>query len=595
MNNPAELRGNPARAPGTTIRRQLILASLFPLAAFGLLSILLITAALQNITLNQAVQRDTALAQVTASQVTGRIHQIFIPLQAAARDPAFAPGAPAFDRLTADLASLHTDVVALDGSGKVIAASPRLSGWVGRTPAPLAGQAAAADASQPAVSTGAERLFGSSPVVRIAVPILRQGRPSGWLQAVLPAGGADWLADLQLPLIAGSRLSLFGRDGAPIAQTGQPDAGPRTWPFAGALRPQGQLIDNPTTGDQVVYAYAPVEGTGWGVALEEPWQALFALSANFEWVLAGLLLLGVTLSMVMLSVSIDRVIRPLAALSEQANALGPGSLFRPMAADGPEEIQALTRAFNQMVIRLAEQQAALRQYAEKALLSQEEERQRISHELHDETVQELVGLLQRVDLCRGEMKYDPERARRRLDELKDLAGQALNDLRRISNALRPSILQDLGLPAAIRSLCDDLERQMPEITCDFALQGDERRLAPDLELAVFRVVQEALSNIRRHAGDVSQVDVALRYEPGCLRAAIRDDGPGFPLLDVRELVRDGHLGVAGMYERAHLFGGELKIESDPQAGTTVSLCMPVEMGIQMLSDEPDEGSAGRVS
>jgi two-component system sensor histidine kinase UhpB len=581
---------NPSKARGSTIRRQLILASLFPIAAFGLLSILLITGALQNLTLNQAIQRDTALAQVAASQVSGRLHQALIPLQYAARDPNFPPDSPTFGRLAASVASLHAELVALDAGGKVIATSEGVSGWAYSTLPPLPGQTGDTSTSQPVVSAAAEQIQGSGPVIRVAIPVIQRGAIAGWLEAIFPANDPAWLAGIQLPLVTGSHLSLFGADGALIAQTGPSQMALGT-PYhfaAGSSRPKGQLAENPTSGDQVVYAYAPVEGTSWVITLEEPWQALFAISANFEWVLAGLLLLGVILSMVMLSISIGRVIRPLAALSRQAESLGPGSIFRPLAAEGPEELQALTQAFNQMVIRLAEQQAALRQYAEKALLSQEEERQRISHELHDETVQELVGLLQRIELCRGEMEYSPEKARRRLDELKALAEQALGDLRRISNALRPSILQDLGLPAAIRSLCDDLECQAPELVCEFDLQGDERRLAPDLELAIFRVVQEALSNVRRHGSAVSRVNVSLCFEPGCVRATIQDDGPSFPLPDVSELVRDGHLGVAGMYERARLFGGELKIVSDPLTGTTVSLCMPVEMGIQMVPDE--EGS-----
>jgi signal transduction histidine kinase len=585
MNNPASERGVPTTRPhGATIRRQLILASLFPLASFGLLSILLITAALQNLTLNQALQRDTALAQLAAARVSERIHQALVALQDAARDPTFSSHSSAFDRLTADLAALHAGVVVLDSSGKIVAASPELSGWVGQAPGPLPWPER--------VSTSAERLFSGGPVIRVAVPLQIADHPTGWVEAVLPSDPSVWLADIQLPVAPGSRIALFGQDGSPIAQTGaQDDPNQHEWPFAGSSQAQGQMIEN-THGDQVVYTYAPVEVTGWGIALEEPWQAVFARSANFAWVLAGLLLFGIALSVVMLSMSINRVIRPLAMLSSQADSLGPGSLFRPLATDGPEELQALTQAFNQMVIRLAEQQAALRQYAEKALLSQEEERQRISHELHDETVQELVGLLQRVDLCRSEMDRSPEQARRRLDELKTLAEQALGDLRRISNALRPSILQDLGLTAAIRSLCDDLEREMPELVCEFSPQGEEHRLAADLELAVFRVVQEALSNIRRHAGTVSRVDVALGFEPGCVRATIHDDGPGFPLPEVRDLVRDGHLGVAGMYERARLFGGELKIETSPETGTTVTLCMPVEMGITMISPE-EGGSDGR--
>jgi signal transduction histidine kinase len=335
----------------------------------------------------------------------------------------------------------------------------------------------------------------------------------------------------------------------------------------------------PASGDQVVYTFAPIGEDGLGVVLEEPWPVLFSSAVYYEAILAGLIALGIVLSLIMLSISVGRVVKPLTNLARRADALGPGSLFRPVQAEGPEEVYALTQAFNQMVIRLAEQQATLRQYAEKALLSQEEERQRISHELHDETVQELVGLLQRVDLCRTELDKDPGLARRRLDELKTLAETALGDLRRISNALRPSILQDLGLSVALHSLCDELERQMPDVICTFIQDGPVRRLSAELELAIYRVVQEALTNIRRHAAKVSQVSVRLDSSSDDVRVIIQDDGSGFKPLQVGELVRDGHLGLAGMYERARLFGGELNIQSYPDSGTTITLCLPLNMGM----------------
>ncbi len=241
-----------------------------------------------------------------------------------------------------------------------------------------------------------------------------------------------------------------------------------------------------------------------------------------------------------------------------------------------------------MVVQLAEQQNSLRQYAHKALLSQEEERQRLSHELHDGTMQDLVGLVQRVELCRSEMEHNPLLARRRLDELQGLLEQTLADVRRISNALRPSILEDLGLSAALQALCSDLEQQMPSIHCQCVVTGMERRLAPDLELAVFRVVQEALGNIRKHVRSATRVDVQMEFCESEIRAVVCNDGPVFPRPDVRSLVRNGHLGLAGMYERARLFHGELQISSDPAMGTTIRLRLPCP---PESIEEPDNATA----
>ena len=140
--------------------------------------------------------------------------------------------------------------------------------------------------------------------------------------------------------------------------------------------------------------------------------------------------------------------------------------------------------------------------------------------------------------------------------------------------MRPSILEDLGLPAALQALCNDLQKQMPSIQCQCVVTGEERRLSPDLELAAFRVVQEALGNIRKHVRSVTRVEVQMEFGENEIWTVVRNDGPVFPTPDVRSLVRNGHLGLAGMYERARLFHGELNISSDPAMGTTVSLRLP---------------------
>ncbi len=182
-----------------------------------------------------------------------------------------------------------------------------------------------------------------------------------------------------------------------------------------------------------------------------------------------------------------------------------------------------------MVIRLAEQQSLMRQYADKALLSQEEERQRLSHELHDGTLQDLVGLSQRVELCRNELDRSPEIARSRLDELHRLLGQAIEDVRRISNALRPPVLEDFGLSVALDALCKDLSQEKPDLHCEYLISGTQRRLQPDLELAIYRVVQEALANIRKHAHNATLVQLEIFYSETEIRVRIKNDGSGLDL------------------------------------------------------------------
>jgi len=232
-----------------------------------------------------------------------------------------------------------------------------------------------------------------------------------------------------------------------------------------------------------------------------------------------------------------------------------------------------------MVIRLAEQQSTLRHYAHKALLSQEDERQRISHELHDGTLQDLVGLTQRVELCRNELDKNPHLARHRLDELQGLLEQTLAGVRRISIALRPPVLEDFGISIALDALCKDLKQDKPALQCDYTVSGETRRLNPDLELAVYRVVQEALANIRKHAQDASWVKVDLVFTDTEIQATVINDGTAFTNQDVRSFVLSGHLGLAGMYERARLFGGTLAITSESDITTKVSLVLPCTLDI----------------
>jgi signal transduction histidine kinase len=459
--------------PGSTIRRQLILASLFPLAFFGLLSILVTSIALYQVTLRLALQGNKAEVRTAADDLAKIVAgQTLV----------------SSDDMLGVLQSLGVE----NGSHLYL------------------------------VKDDAQLLSGSDPEL------------------------------VNLPLNH-DELKSFFREG----------------------KPASRLIVSPISQDEAIISFVNLPGTQEGVILEVPWTAILTPASYFEWVIAGLLVLSTIFSLYMLSLSIGRVVRPIADLASSASRAVPGSIFHPLTEKGPLELQKLTNAFNQMVIRLAEQQGTLRQYAHKALLSQEEERQRLSHELHDGTIQDLIGLGQRVELCRSEMESNPEQARRRLDELQGLVEQTLGDVRRISNALRPSILEDLGLSVALQALCSDLEKQMPNVLCRCVTSGEQHRLPEDVELAVFRVVQEALVNIRKHAPNATRVRVELYYEEKDFQAIIRNDGSAFPDFDVRTLVRSGHLGLAGMYERARLFHGNLDITENPEGGMVITLRLPI--------------------
>jgi signal transduction histidine kinase len=336
----------------------------------------------------------------------------------------------------------------------------------------------------------------------------------------------------------------------------------------------GQLIQTSNTNDQVMVSISTIPGINYRVILVEPWTTIIKPAAQFQLLLGGLTLLGISLTLITLSLAISRITHPIHILAENAAGAVPGSTFYPIKAKGPKEIRTLINAFNQMVIHLAEQQSALRQYSHQALLSQEEERQRLSHELHDGILQDLVGLSQRVELCQNELKTDPNLAKERLIEFNELLNRTLDDVRRISIALRPPVLEDFGLTVAIDALCKEMNQNKPKMKCELVITGKSRRLDADLELAIYRVVQEALTNIRKHVVDATSVKVEVIFAENEILARISNNGSVFTSQEIQDYVRSGHLGLAGMYERARLFGGTLNISSNPGENTIVSICLP---------------------
>jgi PAS domain S-box-containing protein len=224
--------------------------------------------------------------------------------------------------------------------------------------------------------------------------------------------------------------------------------------------------------------------------------------------------------------------------------------------------------------KVAEQQETLRDYAHQLLRSQEEERNRLSRELHDDPLQDLVALAQRVELARGALERAPDTLASRLDELQIMARGMIDKLRHICNDLRPSVLEDLGIVAAVQSIGDELAQQMPNCAVRYDINGSLHRLDPDVELTTFRIIQQAAYNVRSHAPTAQNVQFGLSFEENHLAAHVQDDGPGFNVADPQTLLRQGHLGIAGMHERAALMGGEVKITSKPQSGTCIQMRIP---------------------
>lgn len=262
-------------------------------------------------------------------------------------------------------------------------------------------------------------------------------------------------------------------------------------------------------------------------------------------------------------------------------------VFNVAASDpsrfGPDELRLLNAIGAQLAVaienarlweELKEKEALRGQLLDKVIRAQEEERQRIARELHDETSQALTSFMVGLKVLEGAENI--AEVRQRAAELRRIAAAALENVRNLALELRPSVLDDMGLIPALERYTRDYSRKFG-ITVDFHPVGfDGTRLRPQVETALYRIVQEALTNVARHA-QAETVSVLLERKANRLVIIVEDDGKGF---DVERLLRSGSpeekLGLFGMRERANLIGGELTIESSPGAGTTVFVEVPLD-------------------
>jgi two-component system sensor histidine kinase UhpB len=286
----------------------------------------------------------------------------------------------------------------------------------------------------------------------------------------------------------------------------------------------------------------------------------------------GLALLALAVLAVILlnSMLLRRRLEPLTRVlrtMEQVDLASPG-----MRANTPrhaaKEIKALTSGFNRMIDRLEDERRA----AGRAVLrAQEQERQRIAQDLHDEVNQALTAIKLRISAA---VHDAPDGLRRELRETKHLVDQAMDELLHLARELRPTALDDHGLIPALRSQVMDFADRTG-IRADFRKHGLLPELSDEEQLVIYRVTQESLSNVAQHSG-AKVVDVELSFT-GKTVLKVSDDGNGFTATTTgrngRVRGRPGGLGLSGMRERALLVGGNLSIFSRTGEGTTIELTM----------------------
>ena len=259
-----------------------------------------------------------------------------------------------------------------------------------------------------------------------------------------------------------------------------------------------------------------------------------------------------------------RVLMPLQRLVHHAEDLSRGNLDSlECDCGGIYEIELLRRAMAGMVGHVRRAQKHSRAYADRLAEGQEQERSRLARELHDDTVQSLIAVLQGIDFT-SELVQD-DAAMQMLQSTREQAVDTINNLRRLIGDLRPPALDELGLIAALNMHIDRIQ----DMPLTLNVEGTPRRLPHQQELTLFRAAQEAITNAIRHSGG-DCVTITVTYQPDGTRLVVQDNGNGFNIRGDFE----GHYGLIGIQERAESLQGTVKI--DGTQGTQISVWLPVK-------------------
>ena len=460
------------------------------------------------------------------------------------------------------------------------------------------------------------------PYVLLAVPILHpSGQVSGLLVEKVDTDqlGLNAILDQVMP-DSGSYIEVVDHDGTVLASslvgtTCQTDDHAAQFtslidnqqPMVGACH---QCHVGEDTGDvhQVdeVLAFAPLSSAPWGVAIRQPSSKVMAPINR----LRQQLLLGggavLIAALLLISWFVTRhITRPIQALDAASAQFASGNLDVPIAHDGADEIAQLTTNLENMRVRLEAtledrrrwneslenmvterarrlsvvneqlqgKEAMVSQLLGKVLSAQEEERARLARDLHDVIGQSLTAIIMTTAAVEDSLPVENVTGKEKLANVRIISTQALQDLRNLIFNLRPETLDDLGLVLALRI---QTKESLEPIGVRVRLRstGLKDRLPPQVEISVFRVVQEAITNIARHA-EASEATILLTRKDGKLIVRVEDDGVGF---NPEQLMGENHMGwgLSGMEERISLLGGKFYLGSQPGKGTIVLAEVPLE-------------------
>lgn len=564
-----------------SLRVQAIIWLLLPFALTLGLILVVSAVAYQQVVGSLIIARDQELATVAAQRVSEKLDNYANILAVLSNDPGLASDDPTQHYRVLNDASLQLEpfdagVYVMDASGRIITAYP--------------------DAAETATPINLDPYFRS----------VRTTRAPAFSDILDQPGAADSLIVVLVPILtgtgdfAGALVGAFGLEnrqlgegilsGLRIGEEGQaylvdrqgrvifhPDPGlsgrdVRARPVVQrVLQGERGALVSEDAGRQSVFGYATVPVSGWGLVTQESFETLIDPIRPYVGTVLLVLGLGLLFGLFWLPLGARRITRPIDRLVQAAARLASGREGVHVDGGTIQELQVLADSFNDMAQQIERSRAGQRRYVAMVTRSQEDERRRIARELHDGTVQALVAIGRRLELI-AQHSQDPGMLNE-LAAVRQQVSEAANEVRRFSRELRPLVLEDLGLVAALRYLSNQHTEQFGT-PVNLTVHGTLRGLPADQELVLFRIYQETLTNISKHA-QATRVDALLEVDAEGLTMEVVDDGLGFEAeMAPTDLAQRGHFGLMGIQERVQLLGGRLAIESTPGRGTQVSIWLP---------------------
>jgi signal transduction histidine kinase len=517
-------------------------------------------------------RRDERSVQAASAALESELHHRMAGIASLAAFANTAADLTLDEKLTTSkdlLSDFDGGVAFLDSGGRLITTPTQKSIWETPTINLNAIQLASAPEpgpliSNPFVDLRSGRIFVIVSAYSPSIDVITAG-------AFTPASLATQTLSTSYPSESEAKIYLLDGSGQTlyVSGTDSTDSLPVNHPgLAEALRGESGTKYVQVGNSEHVIAYSPISSTGWALVTEEDWEAVASPSLQTTQLAPLVLVPAFILALVALWFAVRQIVQPLQKLEEKAAALAWGdfaTIQEPVG--GISEVQHLQMELTDMANKVQAAQEGLHDYIGAITAAQEEERTRLARELHDDTIQAVIALKQRVQLAQKSVK--DQNARQSLTELETLAEQTVENLRRLTRALRPIYLEDLGLVTALEMLTREIS-QTNNLEVEFRRSGQERRLPRDVELALYRIAQEALNNVVRHA-KANHAVVSIHFDDE-IKLEVMDNGIGFTVpKSPTDFAHNGHFGLLGMRERADLIGGRLEVQSEARQGTSLSV------------------------